>query len=739
MTESNERENENSVPTVSLYNIDLRKYKSHPVILSLMLKNFPRIGKAGCSRLLDKLFEKSTRIHADDINKSKSFIRYNLGKFDKDTKLLKIEEIKNLQTQLTGALVLAGEKPIEYDKEKHKNIKIDKEGDCYIVTKYILYRDIRKLICEEGDNALLKYDFSNPDMDVDIPKNTEKLQRCKIQIVSRGIKFDYPIVYEYKCPACNHQCSKKAYETASTKTKISCPGTKWEENPATGDNKPKICKTPLYPDEEISDTKNCFYYEMCYDDEEGTKQNVGAICFDKIDPGFYEAVLYKIKNPKRRELYNIIDVKPMITNVFNIPKKVEGENYIFTLQKEFDKFIEEQSIMNVYGLTVIKCALILQKVLDCALDFLKANIQIVGDASTGKSTVLKYYSFFLNSNFNLSTNAVSISVPSLRGTKETINLMGKDLKIITTGYLGTYKTIHIDEIAEDKPLQQNLKVFLLEDNYGYNKAGANENSNRRTAQINISENLDNNHVGQYIGSIRKAYKDDTLKIPDVDEKEPWDENWNFYEPLHKYVNENPYLYKVIKDKRDEYINKKVWWIDGFDYALHQRFPFYFYLTIKKENKDFLDVIKENASKNIVSENLELVKVLKSDNVKEFFEGLKKYKDSKADKASFIKVDKILDDYGLNADSRTRTFYYMLLRAIRIVNQRFTIEDEDYEILKWFIEKTNCEVDILDTVEFKVEGTTKSEEMKKKAEQIEDSAKHEEAAFDSAVDFDNDYS
>ena len=76
------------------------------------------------------------------------------------------------------------------------------------------------------------------------------------------------------------------------------------------------------------------------------------------------------------------------------------------------------------------------------------NGQLSGDASTGKSTVLKYYLFLLNNQLNLSTNGLSVSVAGMRGTKINISLMGKDVKVITLGHLGTFKSIHIDEASE---------------------------------------------------------------------------------------------------------------------------------------------------------------------------------------------------------------------------------------------------------------------------------------------------
>jgi len=711
----------------------ISEYSNIPLIINIIRKKFKRLTKPNAIKLINYILCANTKIHVNDISKAKAFLQYNKSKFESDTKILKLDVLKSLNLELKGKLLEIGKELSVFETEKNR------DSDCYKLDKNTIYSKIRKLICDEGGEIDLKYDFDTPDMELDFVKNTEGLQRCNIQITSSGIKFDYPVEYKYMCSRCNFRESKKAYETVSSRCTVQCEGVYNYFSPTNGEPKAKICGLKLYPDDEISLTKDCYYYEMGYIDEKGVKQSVGAISFKRIEPGFYESVLFKVKNPKKMGLYHIVDTKDMITNNFVIPDKVDNENYLFTLQRAFDYYIKKQTGMNLYGLTVIKCALILQKVFEVVMNKLVANIQIVGDASTGKSAILKYFSFLINSNFNLSTNAVSISVPSLRGTRETINLMGRDIKIITLGYLGTYNTIHIDEIAENKELQQNLKVFLMEENYSYNKAGANENTNKRTSQINISENLDFNHVGQYIGSIRKAYKDDTLKINDVD-KPNWDENEDFYKPLHKYIDDNPYLYKVIKDKRDELMNKKVWWIDGLDYALHQRFPFYFYLTNKKENVELNDAVKENASTDPIGENLELIKVLRSDNIKEFFESLKNYSHCKDDILSFIEVDKILEQYGIRADARTRMFYYSLLRSIRIINQRFTIEKEDYDILKWFKEKTNCKVDVADIVKFEIEGPPNLKEKQKKAEQIEDAtSKTEEFFDDNTTDFDNPYS
>jgi hypothetical protein len=56
-----------------------------------------------------------------------------------------------------------------------------------------------------------------------VPVNKDVIQKSQIQILSTSIKFDYPIEYVYACPQCGGRTNKKAYETASTNTRLECP------------------------------------------------------------------------------------------------------------------------------------------------------------------------------------------------------------------------------------------------------------------------------------------------------------------------------------------------------------------------------------------------------------------------------------------------------------------------------------------------------------------------------------
>ena len=705
----------------------IREYSSNTAVIKFIQSKFKRLSRLGAINLIKLILQQRVEIEIRMIMpKWKGLFQYNMGKFDEHKKL-KLDEIKSLRRELNGFLIEIGKDIPYYEDEKGDIIMEEEDGEkTYRLDKHVFYKKVQKLICDEGGDAIFKYDFKNPDMELMVPINKDTIQRCQIQILSTSIKFDYPIEFEYQCPQCGGNTQRKAYETASTNNRIKCPNIYSYIN-GDGDPRSRVCNLNLVPYDEISLTKDAFYYDICYEDIEQNKHTAGAISFIKLDPGFYECVLLKIKNPKKTEVFHIMDVCPVKSHKFEFPKKKDDENYVITLQKTFDKFIKERTGMEIYGLFPIKIAMILQTAINYLGFKLSSNIQIVGDPSTGKSTILKYYGFLLNNHLNLSSNGLSISVAGLRGTRHAISLMGKEQKIVTTGYLGTFRSIHIDEAGENKELIQNLKTFLFEDNYGYDKAGATGVFNKRTAHINLSENLDFSHLGQYRGTIRKAYKDMNVKIGD-EEKEAWNENWDLHLPIFKY--DNLYLRKVIREKRIEYQLKQQFWIDGYDYALHERFPFYFYLVNEKQDDALAEVIKGNVARDTISENLQLMRALKSDDIIEYFKNLVLYKDSEnnSDAESFKAVDIILNQYGVIADSRVKEFFYNLVKVSRIINKRKSVEEEDYNLLRWVIEKINCKIDVTNTVDYKIQGPPDMKKESARDMEIEDMTKEIEDDF-----------
>jgi len=675
----------------------IRQYSSNSETIKFVKKKFKHISRVGAINLIKLVLQQNIHIKITQIQpKFKKLFQYNKAKVDENLEI-KPEVLKDLRITLNGFLAQIGKDPIIYDKAENKNWDLDGD-DNYIVDKYTLFENVRKLICDEGGVLSFHYNFNEPDLELLPPKNSDVLQKVLLQVMSNPIKFDFPIEYRYSCPQCGNVTNLKAYEVASTKAKIKCQGILSYVD-SNGDSKSKLCGMFLDPDSEVSIVKD--------------------------EPGFYETVIFKIKNPKKVEMYFIMDVKDLKNNEFVIPEKTE-ENYIFTLQKAFDEYIRTQTGMRIYGLNPIKVALIMQKIVG-ELNLKRVfNVQVVGDPSTGKSTVLKYYLFLLNNNFNLSTNGLSVSVAGLRGTKSSIMLMGKESKIITTGYLGTFKSIQIDEAGENKELVQNLKTFLLEDNYGYDKAGSTGVFNKRIAQFALSENLSHEHVGQYNGSIRKAYRESTQEFEGF-KKEAWDNDVDLFKPIYEYV--NPYLRKVIRDKRAELAMKQIWWIDGYEMPLHERFPFYFYLTNEKNDPKLAEVVKKNTSRNTISENLELMKILRCEGIDNFFKNIKDFTHGTDEFESFEKVDEILEEYGVKADARMKAFYYSLVKASRIANCRLTTEQQDYDLLKWFLEKMNCKLDVVDTCDYKIKGPYNKADMRRMDDEIDANAKTTEDNFD----------
>jgi len=393
-------------------------------------------------------------------------------------------------------------------------------------------------------------------------------------------------------------------------------------------------------------------------------------------------------------------IKPVTHYDIKLPVLNKNNNYIFDLVKSFDDFIHERTGFNLHGLLPIKIALIFQTIMSYVGMDLIGHVKIIGDKETGKSTVLTYYGFLLNNSLNKSSNGRSISIPALRGTRNSIILLSKEFKFITTGYLGTYKSIHIDEIEDNPELLMDLKSYLYDTNYSYDKAGSDGNNHVRTAHINISGNINNDHLRFYRTTIRKKYDKYIDRIGD-EEKPEWEETWDLHLPLYKYT--NPYLRTVIKDYRDDMAGRNLSWIDGQDIALFNRFPFYFFVTNEKKGNELLEIVKDNDDSGYISENLELIKALKTSTIIDYFKSLKSFMKSDSDRKNFDTVDKILDEYGVSCGPRTRRIYYLFVKISRMLNHRVDINDDDYNLLKYMLETTKQKVDVADLVDYKVNG------------------------------------
>jgi len=104
------------------------------------------------------------------------------------------------------------------------------------------------------------------------------------------------------------------------------------------------------------------------------------------------------------------------------------------------------------------------------------------------------------------------------------------------------------------------------------------------------------------------------------------------------------------------------------------------------------------------------------------------KQSKDDEESFLKVDAVLEQYGLHADARIKTFYYNLVKVSRIINKRRELTNMDLDLLRYFLEKTQCKIDVVDTADYKVEGPPDVKKTKEVEEKIEDETRDGDDMF-----------
>jgi hypothetical protein len=143
---------------------------------------------------------------------------------------------------------------------------------------------------------------------------------------------------------------------------------------------------------------------------------------------------------------------------------------------------------------------------------------------------------------------------------------------------------------------------------------------------------------------------------------------------------------------------------------------------KKENPKLKNVIIQNSSNEIIKDNLELLSALRTNDLDNWMASLKKYISVKDEYLGFLEVDKILDSYNIKCDSRTLQFYYMLIKLSRIANLREETNEEDYDLLKIFIEKMNCKVDVADMCDYGFDGSPNTQSLREKEKLIEESNK-----------------
>jgi len=647
---------------------------------------------------------------------------HNMKHFDKDF-VLKPEVYKEVRDKLYS-FIEDFEKDIDYDTGEEIEKDVIRGKEHFLITDNISYDKYRKWFCDEKEHNI-KYNFKGKKKQKNI-KHDLFLQVMEIDIVSEPVEFDYPVEYTYVCTRTEnpHITRKKLYETISVNHSIKCEGI-IEEEGRNGITR-KRCNAVLKPDEAISEQKPCYYYRVIYSNDNEKKIYIDGYSFNKYSPGKYLSAFFIIYKSFDRPNFHIVDVKKMKDNVFNVPEKKDNENYILTLCDSIDEFIAKQTGTRIWGLLPVKIALVLQAAKSYFNTTLNANVQFIGETSSGKTMILKRYGFFFYGGMFKSTFPGSLSIPALRGSNRTMNFFGATIKMPVIGLLGSYRCLHIDEMREDKNMLENMKTFLLENSYSYDKSDSEGAIQKRLAHINVSENINIEYKGMYFNSIKKAYNAHTSHIADT-EKVDWDDTWDLYMPLYKY--DNPYLFKVIKNKRDQCFAKEEFWIDGYPIPVHNRFPFYFYMVHEKQNNELIDIATMTDETFEKEGDDELLKTLKNNEIIDFLTSLNKYMLSDDDNKIPGKVKSIIKDYGMECDIRQMKFYRSVVKISRILNQRNDIQETDYDILRYLMENTNCKVDVSDTKDFVLKGPVSKDIIK----EMEDKVEKETDKFDVRLD------
>lgn len=680
-----------------------------------------RISMSNASTLIKQLLIKGQVIPVRGLL-SKTFLRDNKSKLTDDEEYLKPNFALELRTEII-VILQEYEKDIEqYSESEHNLIVKNVDGeDCYVVTKHTTFEKLRELICKEFGNVLFKYSFEHPDLELEAPKASPSLQRCQMAILQEGVKFDYPVINYYKCPDCGSEHRRMEYEDIGKSGKFKCIGQKTKLN-NKGEEEVVTCNALLAPDELLSTSRKAYFFEVTYTDRNDTTQKTNmarGISFTLYKPGMYECVLCKLNNPLKLEMFLILDVKEILTKEFVFPKKEDGRNYLLTLIDSFDSYLEKQVGVRIQGLYPLKIAMLLQ----AAAQFLgferNMNIQIMGAPGTGKTLILSTWGLMFYGVLSQQSNGTSISIAALRGSSENIQLFDKAIKITTVGHFGQYRAIYIDEISENEELLNFIKSFALEPQYGSDKVGSTGVKKERTAHINVSGNINTAHTSLYRGEIRKAYNDDSFVITN-EIKVRWDESWDLHKPLEEYGG-NPYLQKVIKDKREKMTQNETYWIDGLQVAVHERFPFYFFLVNDKENLDLDNISALNEARKKVLNSNELINYIWISKLEEFFKERAKYKNTDV-KVLFEenkKINIIVKQYGMKSHSRQMQIYYYIVRFSKIINERGVATEEDYDVLRYILENIERKIDVADTNVYTIRGPSNIDKLQQTLDMLDD--------------------
>src|SRR6056297_1168084 len=469
----------------------------------------------------------------------------------------------------------------------------------YEVNEYTTYNKIDKFTQDNGDDTDFLYRF-NKKSNIEIYEETDELQVIELDIVSNGELTTIPIQYFYECYKCRERGEikpyyKKPYEVASSLGgKINCQHKYLVDN-----EKYKTCNALLEPIKTRQKTKDVMIYDAVATtkiDDEFVKKKFKVISYKYIPVGPLISAIVKIPNSFGEHMIFLLDYKIEKYDNFKIDIDKTKHN-IFNIIDNIEKHIFKIEGYKHYGYLPMKIASIIQY---CASIFQNIgknyHIALTGGASTGKTAFSQYWGATLYGNKLLDiANVSDISIPSLRGSVETINLFNNKVQQRTDGHLNTKDLIIINELSSDSLMKQAMKGHLFNSEYTFSKVGGDTIPRTRNAQFIITENINPDHVGRYKNTVKKFYQSEECRIHDKEIIKPvWNENWDLELPInHEEYANNPYLRLAIYNVRKKLENENKNWIDGDEIASDDRFIFYFFVSNIKSNPNMEKCLLDN--------------------------------------------------------------------------------------------------------------------------------------------------
>ncbi len=567
----------------------------------------------------------------------------------------------------------------EDDEDDSSKLK-PTESNEYQLYDYYTITDIYNILSKSRGDCFFKYDF--PSSTPSAPDSSIKtVQHWRLQIQSFIDKYTKFVRFHYHCPVCGADIWRDYNDLVSTKGVVFC------DNMVEGNGgRLKKCNTRLSEPTQLSDSIVVYRYDASYV-EEGKKYNIMVESLYELENFEYDCAGVVLVEKGVDYLF-VLDYVPIKKHKLEfLPKltlvSADSPNKIPDLIRFIDDKIYEYSGDRVLGMYDIKFYFLVQKLTQILGLKRIWNIALSGKNDTGKTYIIDRYGSFLYGGYYKKTFGQTTSLPALRGSSRSnreVSIGNKN----RLGMLNTFDCIYIDEIFENPTLMEELKPILLEDEFSNDKADGDRIEYEKRAQVCIAENPDREHLSKYENMIRKRYnqklEDGTVN---TDEIEEWSDKWDLYQPVYTYS--NPLLRKCIDSVRTELRNQDKHFLDGRSISIHDRFPIYLSLERDVDAK-----ILQRANAAIESEleaeqqYLDLKKKLAVENINDFFLRYKDFLHCKFDGYISDKIIELVEDFGFEPRSRLVSYCARVLNVSRILNQRNTFYDIDFEYVKRYL-------------------------------------------------------